>query len=95
MQFVLTAKRSPKGLRVPSELNVPVEGKAIQGEFVIPDAASPVIVLKFNDGTKVAMLLQKVASYTPKQPAEDALAKYLALPQDNDDDEAPLNPPAK
>jgi len=97
MQFVRTAKRAQKGLRIPSELEVDVT-KPSQGSFRFIDPSTILLSFESKVGTTQAVLvLQKSVSYTVKQPEQDALSLFVAPPADNEDDEVaavapPLNP---
>lgn len=96
MLFVRTAKRAQKGLRIPSEIDIPVmeAEKPSQGTFSFMDP-NTVLFTFAKDGTKVLLVLQKAVSYTVKQPERDALSQFVAPPADNEgDDDAPppLNP---
>ena len=95
MEFLRTAKRAPKGLRTTEVIQVDTEKLKDIGTFAF-DSSNSLMLLKFADGTKVVLVLQRTVSYTEKKPVTDALAKYLPIPVDNEDDEGDVSvPPAK
>ena len=98
MQFIRTGKRTPKGLRTPEEIDLPdIDGaQNQQGTFQFVDPST--VVFTFLDGTSVAVVIQKAATYSIKAPLQDALSTHVPLPVDNNDDEdtpvAPVAPVA-
>jgi hypothetical protein len=95
MLFIRTGKRAQKGLRIPSEIEIPAKDPSDlpQGTFSFVDP-NTVLFTFAKDGTKVLLVLQKAVSYTVKQPEKDALSQFVPPPTDNegDDDPPPLNP---